>query len=143
MCSIRTYQRKSPRTCSFQETFRAAGGRETTLCLLDEGVCPFQRGHDTSTGRLVTCAELHGVPTDWQIVELDTAPVVVRDVMTTAVVSVTLEAPVPELARMMLDENVHRLLVLDPANHPVGIVSVDDLLQVLAQPEAAVPGGQP
>lgn len=128
-----------PRTCSFQLVDRQPGGRETVLCLLSEGVCPFQRGEDTAAGRAVVCTEPCCVPTDWQVVELQSVPGVVRDVMTTDVVAVGPTAPVPELARRMLDCGVHRVLVLDPDARPVGVVAVDDLLQVLAHTEVAVP----
>lgn len=123
-----------PRTCSFQHVDRAPGGRETVRCLLDEGVCPFQHPGDGA----VVCTQPHCVPTDWQVVETVSAPDVVRDLMTTQVVAVGLDAPVAEIARVMLDCEVHRTLVLDAAGRPVGLVSVADLLQVLAHPEAAL-----
>jgi CBS-domain-containing membrane protein len=125
-----------PRACAFQEKYREPGGRETVLCLLAEGVCPLQRVREMPDGKLaVVCTEPHCVPTDWQVVELDSAPGTVRDVMTTEVVSVGPDAPVTELAQVMLDRGVHRLLVLDTLGRPVGVVAVDDLLQVLAHPE--------
>jgi CBS domain-containing protein len=130
-----------PRACAFQEKYREPGGRETVLCLLAEGVCPLQRVREMPDGKLaIVCSEPHCVPTEWQMVESESAPAVVRDVMTTEVVSVGPDAPVPELARVMLDRGVHRLLVLDPSGRPVGVVSADDLLQVLAHPEITAPG---
>jgi CBS domain-containing protein len=133
-----------PRACAFQEKYRGPGGRETVLCLLAEGVCPLQRPWRAPDGKpAVACAEPHCVPTDWQVVESEPAPAVVRDVMTTGVVSVDPGAPVPELARVMLDRGVHRVLVLGPAGRPAGVVSVDDLLQVLAHPEITAPGPRP
>jgi CBS domain-containing protein len=129
------------RTCVFQEKYREPGGQETVLCLLEEGVCPLQRVQEMPTGQLgVVCIEPHCVPTDWQLVELDCTPTLVRDVMTTEVVSVDSGAPVPELARVMLDRAVHRLLVLDPAGRPAGVVSADALLRVLAYPEFTTRG---
>jgi CBS domain-containing protein len=67
----------------------------------------------------------------------------VRDVITTEVVGVGPDAPVTELARVMLDRGVHRLLVLDLPGRPVGVVSVNDILRVLAHPEITTPAGQP
>jgi CBS domain-containing protein len=132
-----------PRSCSFQAVDREPGGRETVLCLLAEGACPFQRAGEMGNGKPATvCIEPHAVSTDWQVVETVPAARVVRDVMTTVVVSTGPDATVPELARQMLDRGVHRLLVLDPAERPVGVVSVDDLLQVLAHPDLAAPGGR-
>jgi CBS domain-containing protein len=132
-----------PRACSFQVVDREPGGQETVLCLHAEGGCPFQRARPTTGGNpVVVCTEPHGVPTDWQVVESEATPAVVRDVMTTRVVSVAPDTPVPELARVMLDRGVHRVLVLDPDGRPVGVVSVDDLLQMLAHPEVAAPGAR-
>jgi CBS-domain-containing membrane protein len=123
-----------PRTCYFQEKYREPGGRETSLCRLAEGVCPFQRLREMPDGKLAAvCIEPNCVPTDWQIVEVESLPGdLARDFMTTGVVTVGPDAPVAELARLMLEHGVHRLVVIDPRGFPVGIVSVNDLLQVLA-----------
>jgi CBS domain-containing protein len=131
-----------PRTCSFQKTCREPGGRETVLCRLAEGVCPFQRVREERDGRVViACAEPHCVPTDWQMVEVEALPGgAVRDYMTTTVMTVDPAAPVPELARLMLEHQVHRLIVLDAERHPIGVLSVNDLLQVLAHPELTTAG---
>jgi CBS-domain-containing membrane protein len=121
-----------PRTCSFQHVAREPGGRETVVCRLTEGACPFQRVRETSAGREVVCIEPHCVPTDWQMVELDSGPMTVGDVMTTRVVSVGPGASVAAMAQTMLDRGVHRLFIFDHNGHPVGVISVDDLLKLLA-----------
>ncbi len=130
-----------PRTCAFQHADREPGGREAVLCLLAEGVCPFQRVRE-SDGKAV-CSEPHCVPTDWQMVDVEPGPTTVGDVMTTRVVSAGPDASVSDLARIMLDRGVHRLFVLDREERPVGVVAVDDLLQVLAHPELDRPGIPP
>jgi CBS domain-containing protein len=132
-----------PQTCSFQDTCREPGGRESTLCRLAEGVCPFQHVRETADGKLaVACTEPHCVPTDWQVVELESLPgEAVRDFMTTTVVAVDPGTPVTDLARLMLEHQVHRLVALDPRGRPVGVVSVDDLLQVLAHIDLVTAGG--
>jgi CBS domain-containing protein len=126
-----------PRTCSYQKKCREPGGRETVLCRLAEGVCPFQRVREAPDGRVeIACLEPNCVPTDWQMVGMEELPgTAVRDYMTTTVVTVDPAVPVPELARLMLERQVHRLVVLDDDRHPVGVVTVNDLLQVLAHPE--------
>ena len=131
-----------PRTCAFQEKVREPGGRETVSCRLAEGVCPLQRLRELPDGRLALgCTEPHSVPVDWQVVELESLPGnLVRDYMTTTVVTADPATSIPELARLMLEHQVHRLIVLDAHRHPVGVVTVNDLLQVLAHPEVVALG---
>jgi CBS domain-containing protein len=131
-----------PRTCAFQEKMREPRGRETVLCRLAEGVCPFQQLRETPDGKLaLACTEPHGVPVDWQVVEMESLPGdSVRDFMTTTVVTTEPATPIPELARLMLDHRVQRLIVLDAERHPVGVVTVDDLLQVIAHPQITTAG---
>jgi CBS domain-containing protein len=128
-----------PRTCAFQEKCREPGGRETTLCCLAEGACPMQRLRELPNGKLaLACVEPNAVPVDWQTVETDPHPGdTVRDYMTNAVLSVDPTTTVTELARLMLDHQIHRVVVLDAEQRPVGVVTVNDLLQVLAHPEIA------
>jgi CBS domain-containing protein len=133
-----------PRTCSFQEKCREPGGRETVLCQLPEGICPLQRLRETSDGKVaLTCIEPHCVPVDWQTVQMETLPGdAVRDFMTTTVLTAGPDTPVPELARLMLEHQITRLVVLDDQKRPIGVVTADDLLQVLAHPELATTGDQ-
>jgi CBS domain-containing protein len=128
--------------CVFQAADREPGGQTTALCLLADGACPVQQARSLPDGtRVLVCTEPEGIPTDWQLVAGRPDPgKTVRDVMTTRVVSADANARVPELARLMLDRGVHRLIVLDPDERPVGVVSVNDLLQVLAHPEFVTEG---
>jgi CBS domain-containing protein len=124
-----------PNTCSFQEKIREPGGRETVLCLMAEGVCPFQKSDCTKCGKdVLSCSQPHCVPSDWQMVECEPGAATVRDVMTTEIVSVTPDTSASDLARTMLEHRVHRLLVLDVEHHPVGIVTVGDVIRMLAYP---------
>lgn len=123
-------------SCQFQERRREPGGQEVTTCKLPEGTCPFQLRREFSFGMAISCSEPGGVPTDWQMVQGSAAPAArVRDIMTTSIVSVRPEATMPEIARVMLERGVHRLIVLDRDEHPVGVLAVDDLLQVIGHPE--------
>jgi len=54
----------------------------------------------------------------------------VRDIMTPALVSVTEDATVSEVASKMLDGHVHRLLVTREGQ-PLGIITTSDLLGLL------------
>lgn len=56
----------------------------------------------------------------------------VEDIMTPRVYSVSEEATVPEIASLMLKEHLHRLLVLRD-ERPVGIISTSDLLGLLVE----------
>jgi predicted transcriptional regulator len=40
--------------------------------------------------------------------------------------------PIGDLARMMIDAHIHRLIVVDDAGRPAGVVSSTDLLAALA-----------
>lgn len=54
------------------------------------------------------------------------------DIMTPQIYSVAIDATVSEIARTLLEESLHRLLVFDDAEL-VGIVSVSDLLGLLIE----------
>ena len=59
----------------------------------------------------------------------------VADVMTADVVSVGPEATVREVVEKIMENRIHRVLVLDPGEHGgslIGIISVFDLVQLLA-----------
>jgi Mg/Co/Ni transporter MgtE len=45
--------------------------------------------------------------------------------------SVSAEADIPEVARLMTDYNLVSLPVLDADGRPIGIVSVDDILELM------------
>jgi sporulation protein YlmC with PRC-barrel domain len=49
--------------------------------------------------------------------------------------SVALEAEIPEVARLMSDYNMHAMPVVDADCRPVGIVAVDDILELLVPEE--------
>ncbi len=56
----------------------------------------------------------------------------VRGYMTRDPVTVSPDTPVPELARMMVEADIHRIVVVDAGARPVGIVSGTDILAALA-----------
>jgi CBS domain-containing protein len=56
----------------------------------------------------------------------------VRDVMTRELLAVAPDDPLPEVARVMRDRRVHRVLVLD-AGQLVGIVSSFDVVRAVAE----------
>jgi CBS domain-containing protein len=71
---------------------------------------------------------------DWQIPNLANIPEeAVAAFMTADPVTVRPEARIGELARMMLDAHIHRLVVVSEENRPLGIVSSTDILAAVAR----------
>jgi CBS domain-containing protein len=78
------------------------------------------------------------VCSDWQMVEMEFIPRdPVRNYMTHDPVLVTPTTHVTELARKMLDAHIHRVIVVDAGNRPVGIVSSTDVLAAIAYADAS------
>jgi len=70
----------------------------------------------------------------WQIVdEDDSRDERVSDCMTRDPVTVPPHTSIQRLARMMIDAHIHRLIVVDKDDHPIGIVSSTDILAAVAQ----------
>jgi CBS-domain-containing membrane protein len=82
------------------------------------------------------CPSRDGVGSDWQIVEVaESVEGMVRDRMTPDPVTARPETPIAQLARMMVDAHVHRLIIVDEQRRPLGIVSTTDLVAALARAE--------
>jgi CBS-domain-containing membrane protein len=76
------------------------------------------------------------VCSDWEVVEHDWDTLPVESVswyMTADPVLVSPETPIGELARMMVDAHIHRLIVAGADRRPTGIVSSTDVLAALAR----------
>lgn len=71
----------------------------------------------------------------WQLPEnSDKSRCCVEDVMTNDPVMVTPGTTIRDLARMMMDAHIHRVIVVDgPAKKPIGIVSSMDILAAVAR----------
>jgi CBS-domain-containing membrane protein len=131
------------RTCSFQTEGRLLTGEEAVICTLAAGSCPLQTMRPTTGGRhTAVCLQPHGVLCDWQqeIEGLPEGGVAGR--YATAVFSVGPQTPLAEIARMLVDADVHRVFVLDEGGRPVGVVSSTDVLAALAW-EWQHPAGPP
>jgi CBS domain-containing protein len=57
----------------------------------------------------------------------------VRDVMTRNLIWVDKDTPLKVVARRMIDEEVHRVLVMDEASRLYGILSAYDFVRVAAE----------
>jgi CBS domain-containing protein len=70
---------------------------------------------------------------DWQMTGLAFVPEEeVSRHMTADPVTAAPDTPVAELARMMMEAHIHRILVADAEGHPVGIVTSTDVLAAVA-----------
>lgn len=59
--------------------------------------------------------------------------IAVNEVMNTNVISVPSDAPVEELARLMVEQEVHRVVVVDRTGHLLGAVSAIDIVRLVAE----------
>jgi CBS-domain-containing membrane protein len=74
-----------------------------------------------------------GVFADWQMVGLDDLPGdEVTSYMTPGAITASPQTPVAELAGLMADSHIHRVLIADVSGKVVGIVSSLDILKALA-----------
>lgn len=82
------------------------------------------------------CTSPDCVGSDWQIVDsVESVEGLVRDFMTPDPVTVRPETPMRELARMIVDAHVHRVIVVDDYFRPIGIVSTTDIVAAVARAE--------
>lgn len=94
--------------------------------------------------RMATLAECERLPSlcvcaDWQMVELEKiATDAVSDWMSKNLIFAGPGTSIGELARLMLDAHVHRVVIIDPRERPIGVVSTMDVLRAVAE---AVDGG--
>jgi CBS-domain-containing membrane protein len=77
----------------------------------------------------------------WQVMDGDTLPCdIVGRYMTADPVTVSPGTPIGTMARMMVDARIHRLIVLDHAGRPAGLVSCTDVLAAVARAARAHDG---
>jgi CBS-domain-containing membrane protein len=60
-------------------------------------------------------------------------PVLVRELMTVGVKTCSPDTPIVDIARLMLQEGIEALVVLDHQGHAVGIVGQDDLVRAYSR----------
>jgi len=74
---------------------------------------------------------------EWQVVAIDRLPKEsVRRFMTVDLVTATEDTPVPELARMMVEAHIHRVIVVGGDGTPKGIVTTSNILGAVAKLDA-------
>jgi CBS-domain-containing membrane protein len=83
-----------------------------------------------------------GISQSWQIPEVNPQTCrCVEEFMTKDPVLVPPSTPIGELAQLMVDANIHRIIVVDMATHrPLGIVSSMDILAAVARVDQSARG---
>jgi CBS domain-containing protein len=118
-------------TCPYRARGRLLTGGEAVICTLADGSCPFQAVQPTTGGR-------HQDICTRPATERPPFGVVPRYI-TTDVVTVRPQAPLPELVRKITDGRVDHLVVVDESGRPVGIVSAKGVLNAVAKELANEP----
>jgi predicted transcriptional regulator len=76
----------------------------------------------------------------WQYSEEKALPTdEVSNYMTADPVMASPETRIADLAREMMDAHIHRVLVVDSANRPIGVVSSTDILAAVADTDPSFP----
>jgi CBS domain-containing protein len=91
------------------------------------------RAGRTGAKRDIVPGRIGCVCTDWEVLDVEEFPLdAVRHFMTHDPVTVAAETPIQEVARKMIDAQIHRVIVVDHERKPIGIVTSTDLLAALA-----------
>lgn len=125
-----------PLSCSFQKPDPTSlEEHKKVLCILPAGACPIQViEHGPNQPDKTVCNQPHCVLVDWQTVELEKLPADdVKRFMTADPVTVPPQTPLRDLAQMMIDAHIHRVIVVNNHKEPIGIVSATDLVAVIAR----------
>ena len=78
--------------------------------------------------------QAHDIHSPWQIMDVDSLPEdEVGRYMTADPVTVAADTFLTDLVRKMINAHIHRVVVVDEGNRPVGIVSRTDVLAALAR----------
>jgi CBS domain-containing membrane protein len=80
------------------------------------------------------CGSGECVYSDWQVVDIDALTTeAVRHCMTADPVTADERTPIAELARMMVDAGIHRVVIVDSNYSPCGIVTTTDILGAVSR----------
>jgi CBS domain-containing protein len=105
------------------------------------GVAELLAGYEITGLPVVDAADrLVGVISQTDLVRLrgSTLPwtgwhgIMVRDLMTKPAKTISASAPLDEAARQMTAEHVHRLVVVDNHQRPIGVISESDIVREIA-----------
>jgi CBS domain-containing protein len=142
----RSADHKATKPCPFQANHRTLDGRDLTICTLPPGACPVQEAQEAAGAEsLIFCGQPRCILSDLLVRDLASLPTEeLKRYITRGPISVNSQTPLRDLARIMLDAHIHRLIVVDNEKRPIGIISSSDLLAILANDEldAGVNPGQ-
>ena len=80
------------------------------------------------------CGHTDCVYSEWQVVEVDNLTTeAVRHCMTGDPVTAQEDTSIADLARMMIDARIHRVIIVDADHSPCGIVTTTDILAAVAR----------
>jgi CBS domain-containing protein len=121
--------------CQFMHQTEQADSTVKTWCSLPVGACLLQGSVDPQTGE-PQCSLPRSVFMDGQMVDVEELPsTTIHSLMTADPVTAHADVSVRTLARMMMEAHIHRIIVVDDGQRPVGIVSSIDILAALARAE--------
>jgi CBS domain-containing protein len=121
--------------CQFLFKAKQADGTDKTWCTLPAGACLLQGATDQHEG-LAECSLLGSVFMDGQMVDVEELPgTSIRSLMTIDPVTAHADVSVRTLARMMMEAHIHRIIIVDEEQRPIGIVSSSDILAAIARAE--------
>ena len=125
--------------CPYQVKGRLLTGEEAVICTRAAGNGPLQVMRPVTGGRHTTLCTLPRDSFRERQLAIDDLPGdAVRRYMTTDIVTAGPQTPLPELARMIIDAHIHRIIVVDENQKPLGVVSSTDLLAAMTYS-----GGEP
>ena len=78
-------------------------------------------------------------PEDVDRLRIEDEGLEVRDIMTRTIYDVSPDAPIAEVLDLMLNAHIHRVLVTDPDDGLVGIISTFDVLQHMSESDDFAP----
>lgn len=82
------------------------------------------------------CVSSANICSDWQVVDLEEIPTdEVSTYMTPDPVTIAPTTSIVQIARQMLDAHIHRVVVVDKQDRPIGVVSSTDILAAVAYAE--------
>jgi CBS-domain-containing membrane protein len=90
-------------------------------------------GKNRTEVRVGPCTDPDCVGCEWQMVQPESVEGTVREYMTPNPATARPDTPIAKLAEMMVDAHLHRLIIVDEQDRPVGVVSSTDIVAAVAR----------